>query len=193
MRPREPKPKSRRPMTLPKLDPSWRVVRFNRRRLRILLVVGLVAIPIGFWLLTHAINPDYMWAWGWVLICGPGASLMAGLLLSLEERYFRYDTHAFTIKAVDQRGADILKRWRTEGKHPWHPDNESTYPEPEFTHLEYSSAFAEIHQVREDGSRKRLWIRAKWAEPSDWEAFVQHLHRIGAVRPPAQKGLDDAR
>lgn len=167
------------PLPAPR-DPSWRAVRVNRRRARWWIGIGASSAPVGYLALSHTIEPSYYLPWALVLLGTPSWLLLLGFLLLLEYQYFEYDIDSCAIRGNDPWGADIVRRWRRERGHPW-DRGKGAYPQMGFIRLEYSVALAEIYQVREDGSREKLWIRAKWAERSDWEAFVRHLQRFGAV------------
>jgi hypothetical protein len=162
-------------------DPGWRRVRFNRRRVIALMIAGPAGFIAGFQVLAHSIQPAYFFPWGMVLLTGPSLVFMVGFMFFLQGTHFLYDIHSFAVKGQDPLGFDSIRRWRRGGPSLWSPDKEIDYPEPGFDRLDYSVAYAEIYAVRPDGPRKRLWMRARWAEPEDWEAFVGHLRRIGAL------------
>lgn len=162
-------------------DPGWRRVRFNRRRVIALTAAGPPGLVAGFLAMEHTIRPAYFQPWSMVLLFGPCLVFTVGFMCLMQGTYFRYDIHSFTLKGQDLWGFDSFRRWRRGGPSPWSPDKEIEYPEPGFDRLEYSVAYAEVCAVRADGTRKRLWMRARWADPGDWEAFVRHLRKIEAL------------
>ena len=172
MREREPKP-----MWITD-DPGWHRVRFNRRRVIMMMVSGPLGFVAGFLVMERTIQPAFYLPWAMVLGLVPMLVFMLGFMFFLQGTYFRYDVHSFAVKGQDPWGFDAFRRWRREGLSLWSLSEEVAYPEPGFDRLEYSVAYAEVYAVRPDGTRKRLWMRAGWAEPEDWEAFVR---RIGAL------------
>jgi hypothetical protein len=106
-----------------------------------------------------------------------------GVMWLFQEVYFEYDARSFRIRAIKPWSLRLFRKWHRSRSHPVQEDRGEIYPDYGFVRLEYSADTGEIYQVSQGGRRERMWLRVRWAEPSDWQAFVQTLERIGAIAP----------
>jgi hypothetical protein len=162
-------------------DVAWRRVGFNRRRLAFMMIFGTLAAPAGFAAVAYGAKPEFYYLGFMTLAVLPAMVALLGFLFLLQGTYFCYDCQGFALQGINPWGTNIIRRWRSKGIHPWHPEKETSYPERGFDRLEFSVANASVNQVRPDGGRERLWMRPGWADPTDWDAFIAHLRRIGAL------------
>ncbi|THV41110.1 hypothetical protein [Glycomyces buryatensis] len=80
---------------------------------------------------------------------------------------------AFVIPRLTYFKYSIGYSGHIEASNPWR-GGWRYYPRPGYSHLEYSIASREIHEIRRrDGKRHRVPVWASRANPTDWQEFVE--------------------
>ena len=144
--------------------PRWRgwviTVRPNRLRCALIAFIGL-PLSLGLILFDPESGDrqtDDLWRTGGTLLLG----LTVGCLPILFRRwYFTFDARI--------RRVTVSGRW-----------DANVYPRNNFERIEYSVYDARIYVVKAGGKRRRLPVRRWFANPRDWEVFVDRILAVQA-------------